>query len=70
MLDIATIDVSVLGEYLERGCISGQLIVSIVEVWLASLVQCLHRVDLPTNFIFDHRIDLVEKAWFVAGAFA
>ncbi|MNQ89074.1 hypothetical protein D3C85_1043690 [compost metagenome] len=70
MLDVAAINVAVLGEHLERRSVGCQLVVGIVEVGLTAFVQCTHGIDLAMHLVLHHREDFIQEASFVAGTLA
>jgi transposase len=70
MLHIPAIKIAVLGQHLERSGIRGELIISIIEVWLPALIQRLHRSDLTRDFIFDEWVYLIEKSGLIGYSLA
>ncbi len=61
MLHVLAVESGVLREHFEGRGVGGELVVGVVEVRFAVLVECLHGGDLALHFVFDQRIDLVEK---------
>ena len=69
-LDVDVLNLFVLCDDPEGGCISGKLVIGVAEIRVFLVVEGEHTVELILNLDLDLRVDRVEENGIVRGLFA